>query len=118
MRKKIVAFLAIVLLLGFFYALGKQIFDALDKGKRLDIETEDLARLQKKNFELKKKLAEVQSLQFIEERARNKLNLARPNETVIIIPQEVLDKVLKEWEEEKKTETSPNWQGWLKLFWQ
>lgn len=116
-RRKIIFILFFIILLGLFYALGSQIYDSLQSGKRLDMETEKLIKLQKRNSELKNKLAEVQSIGFIEKEARNKLNLAREGETVIIISQKEIDKVLGL--EKKQTEEIkiPNWQGWLRLFW-
>lgn len=115
MIKKI-AFLGIlVLLLGFFYSLGKQIYDSLEVSNRLDQETEQLVKLQQKNNELKKKLAEVGTINFIEQQARDKLNQARPNETVIIIPPQEIDKILGA-QKEKIAEVIPNWSAWLKLF--
>lgn len=115
-QKKLALILIIILFFGIFYGLSKQILGSLQAGKRLERETEELVQLQKKNIELKKELIEVQTPQFIEREARDKLNFSRPNETVIIIPEEEIDKVLGI--EKKIGETKiPNWQGWLKLFW-
>lgn len=115
-HKKKIIILAMVILLGLLYGLGKQIYQSLQIGSRLDTETETLASLQKKNSELKNQLKDVETIRFIEGEARNKLNLARPNETVVIIPKEVVDKVLNSQIEQQTTQI-PNWQGWLNLFW-
>lgn len=116
MARKALFIIGLVVIAGIFYSLSKQIYDSLKVSRRWDMETEELVRLQKRNEELKKKLTEVQSIGFIEQQARDKLNLARPNETVAVIPKEELDKVLGVMEE-KKVELEPYWQGWLKLFW-
>lgn len=115
-RKKVVLALSLIMLLVIAYGLGKQFYSSLQTGERLEVEIEEVDRLQKRNAQLKKRLEEVQTPQFIEEAARNKLNFSRPNETVIIIPQEEIDKVLNA---EKKVEEIklPNWQAWLRLFW-
>lgn len=115
MVKKVIYILVIIILLGVFYSLGKQIYESLQVGSRMDAETEKLAKLQSKNSELKKKLAEAKTPGFIEQQARDKLNLVRAGETVMIIPQKELEKVLGE----KKIGLPPlpNWQAWLKLFW-
>lgn len=115
-KRKIVFITLFLILLGLFYALGSQIYDSLKSGDRLEQETEVLVHLQKRNMELKNKLTEVQSIGFIEKEARNKLNLARVGETIFLIPQKEIDKVLGV---EKKVEEikTPNWQGWLRLFW-
>lgn len=115
MVKKILVVLACLFTVGLLYSFGNQIIDSLKVSQRLRAETEELIGLQKKNEELKNKLTEVQSLGFLEKQARDKLNLARPNETIMVVPKEQLDKVLGVMEE-KKQEVQAYWQGWLKLF--
>ncbi len=97
------------------YNLIGQIFDALKVGDRLEESAERLHTLEIKNQELKKKLLEVKSPEFIEKQARDKLGLAKEGETIVVIPQEKIDAILgasKKLEELRL----PNWQGWLKLF--
>lgn len=105
-------FLAIVIC----YSLAKQTYDSLQVESRVDQETEKLISLQRQNIELKKQLEEVRGITFIESQARDRLNFSRANETVVIISQEELRKVLGV-ATQKKEEILPNWQGWLKLFW-
>lgn len=116
MIKKVIFTLIILLLIIAFYSLGKQIFESMQAGKRLEQETEALVSLRKKNSELKKRLTEVGSVGFIEQQARDKLNLVRPGETIVIIPRGEIEKILGA-EIEKGVENLPNWQGWLRLFW-
>ncbi|MCL5784073.1 MAG: septum formation initiator family protein [Patescibacteria group bacterium] len=115
MGKKVIFLGIAVLLLGLFYNLGKQVYDSLAVGGRIDQEKENLVKLQQQNVELKKRLSQVGTVQFIEEQARDKLNQARPGETVMVIPQEELSKVLGA-QQKKIEQIIPNWQQWLKLF--
>lgn len=115
MVKKISLIVIFALILGLFYGLGKQFYTSLRSGQRLDQEIDSLTKLQAKNTELKKRLVEIGQVQFIEQQARDKLNLSRPGETVVIIPQAELDKVLG-LQQEVKQAVGPYWQGWLKLF--
>ncbi len=71
-----------------------------------------LSEAKKKNESLQKQLAQVESKEFIEREARNKLNLGREGETVVILPPIT-------------PEISPtptiidnlqNWQKWIKVF--
>lgn len=106
----IILFLALVI-----YYLVNQIYNAYKSGERLSGATESLYNLEIKNRELKKRLTEVRSIEFIEQQARDKLSLGKEGETLVIITQDQLDKVLgvtKGIEEIKL----PNWQGWLRLF--
>ncbi len=109
----------ILAIIGLFIFLGvklsTQFYESLQASKRLDLEVEKVAQIQKRNEELKKTLAEVQSTAFLETQARNKLNYSRNGETVVVIPQSEIDKVLQA--QIKPTEVKvPNWQGWLNLF--
>lgn len=116
-KRKIVFALIFLIILVIFYALGSQIYGSLRSGDRLNQEMEVLVSLQKKNMELKNKLNLVQSVGFIEEEARNKLNLAREGEMVLLISQKRIDQVLGAEKKQVEEIKIPNWQGWLKLFW-
>lgn len=116
MAKKIIFLVILVTFLSLVYSLSRQVYDALRSGARLDQEVEELVKLQQKNSELKEKLTRTQTVKFIEEQTRDKLNMARAGETVMIIPQERIDQIVN-LEKERKVEILLNWQGWLKLFW-
>lgn len=64
---------------------------------------------------LKDKLAEVQKYDFIEQTARDKLNLSQAGETVMVIPPEEVDKIIQEDQPTVVVKKS-NWQGWIDLF--
>lgn len=115
MRKLFIIIVIIIVALVILTSLGRQISNALSSGSRLDQAADELTRIQDKNRKLKEKLAEAKNPQIIESILRDKLNLQRPGETVVIIPEELLNKVLgvKKQVEEIKI---PNWQGWLRLF--
>lgn len=113
--KKIVVFLIFIVILFLAYGLVSQIYSAFQAEKRLSSEFEKLSGLQVKNQELKKTLSEARSPQFLEQMARDKLGLSKDGETVFIIPQEKIDKVLGISEKIGELRL-PNWQGWLKLF--
>ena len=116
MIRKVVIVIIILASFGIFYGLGRQIYDTLQSGKRLDDEASTVTSLQEKNSELKKRLSETQTTEFIERQARDKLNLARPNETIVIIPEAELQKVLGAEKKEDQGSILPNWLGWLKVF--
>ena len=115
MIKKIGFAVVMSLSILFIFNLVGQTNTALQAGSRLDSAADELARLQDQNRQLRQKLAQTQTLDFIEEQARNKLNLVKPNETIVIIPPELITTQL----EQNKPVVTPklaNWQGWLKLF--
>lgn len=115
MIKKALSLLAILIVLFIGYNLIGQILGALRSEERLSQAAWKLHGLEVKNKELKKQLSEIKSTDFIEKTARDKLGLAREGETVVVIPEEALERVLGE---AKKIEEIrlPNWQGWLRVF--
>lgn len=96
------------------YNILTQIMGAVKSGERLSQAAETVYKLEAKNKELKKKLSDIQSPEFIEEQARNKLGLGKIGETVVIIPEETLKLVMNA--SQSAQVRHPNWLGWLKVF--
>ena len=69
-----------------------------------------LAQEKSENARLKARLKEVNSPEFIEEEARNKLFLVKPGESPVILPD------LSPTPKPKKEENIPNYQKWLKFL--
>jgi cell division protein FtsB len=83
-----------------------------DLWKKQDlIKSENLTLEQNKqeNKELKAKLREVQTREFIENEARNKLFLSKPGEKEIILPSATPTP-------KKEVIYIPNWKKWLDFF--
>lgn len=69
-------------------------------------------KLQKKNQDLEKQLHIAESPEFIEKMAREKLNLAKPGETIILVSQQT-----KETSEMQDAHTpQTNWKQWWWVF--
>lgn len=114
MIRKIVLGLIILAILVTVYKLLTQIIDATKSGERLSQAADMVYQLEAKNRQLKNKLVQTQSPQYLEEEVRNKLGLAKKGETVVIIPEEKLKLVLGA---SSAAQTRlPNWLGWLKVF--
>ena len=60
---------------------------------------------------LKEKLHQVNTVQFIENEAREKLGMAKPGEHIVLAPPPVA--VVQK---QPETDYSPTWQKWWKLF--
>jgi len=79
---------------------------------------EKVQELEKENQQLVEKKKYYQSPEFIEEQARDKLNMAKPGETIVILPpnlEEILGKTKKETPAQSASWRT-NWQRWWKLF--
>lgn len=114
MIKKIVLILIVLVCLVVAYSLIKQIIEATKSGERLAKATDEVYRLEKKNKELKQKISQVQSSEFLEAEIRNRLGLAKKGETIVIIPEDKLKLVLGATQSAQIR--LPNWLGWIKVF--
>lgn len=115
MFKKILVIVIIIVAVIILIGLFRQIYAALGTDKRLEELLESVGSLERENKQFKKDLAQAESYDSVEEVARNDLSLAMPNETVIVVPENLIEKAMMP--EEKPVEIAvPNWQGWLKLF--
>lgn len=73
----------------------------------------ELIRQQQENRKLKSELSYVETKEFIEKEARNKLLWVKEGEQQVLIPQDLI-KLSKQSEQGNKDE--PNWEKWIKLF--
>lgn len=115
MPKTLIVIFLVIFSIFILISLARQISEALTSGKRLDHQVEEVSKLQMENRQLKEKLSFVRDFNYIEEIARNKLNLAKPGETVVVIPDQAIKNLLnseKKFEEEKVA----YWEGWMRLF--
>ncbi len=115
MLRKAILGAIILLVLVIAYNLLVQITGALQSGDRLSSQADTVFRLEAKNKELKKKLSQIQSQEFIEQQARDKLGLGKNGETIVIIPDEKIKQVLGTTESAQEARL-PNWLGWFRVF--
>ena len=114
MVRKIALGAIILIIFLIAYNLIVQIMDALRSGERLSGAADKAYLLEVKNKQLKQKLQETQSSEFIEQQARNKLGLSKKGETVVIIPEEKL-KLVMGASQSAEVRLS-NWLGWWRMF--
>lgn len=89
--------------------LVTSIYDLWSKQGVVSRENDSLEKNLAENKELKARLTEVQTKEFIENEARNKLFLAKPGEAEIILPSSTPVP-------QKQVVYIPNWQKWLDFF--
>lgn len=73
---------------------------------------EKLEKAKENNKDLKRQLARVETQEFVEKEARNRLNLAKEGEVVVILPS--ISPILSPTP--TPIDTSANWQKWMKVF--
>jgi len=115
MKSKIINLIIIIAGVFVIVNLTRSINDLLHADDRIKEIEYQVNQLKQKNNELKKQLAEVQSPQYLEKIARDKLGLAKEGETVVILPQNSLagPEQVNSVEVEKNL---PDWQKWRNLF--
>ncbi len=121
--------LRLLLLLFLFYmvvSLTRSAIYLSGKGKILDDARQKLSQAQEKNAELKKKLEEVQSQEFIEKEAREKLDMSYDGESVVMfVRRGKADETpcrdarsCVSTSSASSPDPSPNWLKWWRLIWE
>ncbi len=111
MKNKAFAYLTIIIAIFIIINLSRSTLGLLRKGEVLTSTQKRLSEASSENEKLKKELQEVQSKAYIEKQAREKLNLGKTGEIVIImpsIPSSPLERI--------QEKTLPNWRKWLEIF--
>ena len=114
MKKRLINFAILIIGLGLIVNLSRDIWRLLKAGDQVKFAQQRLEEAEKEHQGLLEKEKYYQSEEFVEEEARNKLNMSRPEETVVILPPNVGELVGRV--EAKEAEVIPNWQQWFKLF--
>ncbi len=111
--KYVVVILSILLIT----SLARNVLRIQKAGGGIEKAKERVDKLTQQNQELKVKVEEVRSDEFIERQLRDKLNLAKEDEIVIVLPDdETLRKLAPKHVEEEESLPDPNWKKWVKLF--
>ena len=106
----IMIFISIILIL-VIVSIIRSIYSLWQK-EHLVIEQEQLKeKLVQEQKQLQAKLKYVENPEFIEQQARNKLNLQKEGEAVVVLP-----KNLTKAKVDIPPQAVPVWQQWLKLF--
>jgi len=114
MKKRLITLLIYSVSLFIIVNISRSIYSLWQK-RHLLVEQEQVKQqLEKENQQLAEDLNQAQSPQFIEKQAREKLNLKRPGEIVVILPEKL--KQEKEQEQAEPETDLPNWQKWWGLF--
>lgn len=113
--KRLIYFIAILVGMYLIISLSKSLIDAWRRERRIEEAQETLSSEKKKFDELTLKKKEVESQEFIEKQAREKLLLGKPGESQVIIDQLLLE-ALEGTKSAETLDNRPNWQKWWDLF--
>lgn len=82
------------------------------RGEIIKQTQENLEKAKEDNEDFKRQLAKVESQEFIEKEIRNRLNLVKEGEVIIILPS--ISPISSPTP--TPVDTSANWQKWVKIF--
>lgn len=111
---RLLAFLALILGIWLVVALSRDLWQLLNKKDRIEKMIVKKENLLTENQGLKEKLNYVESEEFVEKEAREKLNMAKEGETIVVLPEKIT--VADPRTSRPAAENLPNWQQWLNLF--
>jgi cell division protein FtsB len=73
--------------------------------------------LKQQNLDMEKRLQEENTAEFMEKQLRDKLNMVKTGEIVVILPDpEIVRKYAPKVEEKEIALPDPNWKKWMKTF--
>lgn len=111
-NKKILKILTLIFCLYMIVTTTKAIFDLWKAGDKLTEREFRVATLEREKEDLLRQKARVENKNYWEKVARDKIGLSKPNEQILIIPQELL----KDYAPEATPAAVPTWQQWLRLI--
>lgn len=106
----------VICLIGILLAvnLARGVFGLWKSTDRIRVIEDKLKEAEAKNENLRQKEAFYRSDEFVEQEARNKLNMAKNGETIVIMP-ENLEEALG-MVKPLPTSPIPNWKRWVEVF--
>lgn len=111
--KKILFIITIIASVLIINNLAHSIYDLWHKKDLIGKAEQELIRQKQENIRLKSELSYVESREFIEKEARNKLLWVKQGEQQVLVPQDLI-KGHESSEQENKEEA--NWKKWWELF--
>lgn len=114
--KRLIYFIVVLIGVYLIINLSKSLVDMWGREKRIEEAQKTLSAEKKKFDELTLKKKEVESQEFVEKQAREKLLLGKPGESQVIIDQLLLEALEGTTSAKESEDARPNWQKWLELF--
>lgn len=123
--KKKVSFAIVIFLVGIALAafISTKAVKEAYRSRKIEKEIEDLKKeaekIQNENNQLSQKIAYLQTPEFQEKIAKEKLNLQKPDENVVVVKQAVSqpqEEIPIQNQVEQVAQNIPNYQKWWNLF--
>ena len=110
--KKPVKILLFLLALYSIFNISRSVWRIYRRGDRLMELRREIENLKEEKKRLQEEIVYRQSPEFIEKEARDRLNMVKEGERVVILPAELTPPSTKEKKTSKEVVTEPNWKQW------
>ncbi len=114
LHNKLLQILIILVGVALIVNLSRDIIRLLHSADEIKQAAQRVEELEKEKESLTQKNEYYQSESFVEEEARDKLNMAKEGETIVILPPNI--KEILGTSSSQLVEPPPNWRQWLNLF--
>ncbi|HLC44522.1 MAG: hypothetical protein A2722_03465 [Candidatus Doudnabacteria bacterium RIFCSPHIGHO2_01_FULL_50_11] len=115
-KSKLFLFLLLITLGTFSYFFAQELKDRYDIEREIRSLQGQIAKLEQGNTNLTNLIQYLKSPGYQEKELRSKLNLQRPGEHVVVLPQESTSSAIDLAIEGRTSEHEPNWRKWWNYF--
>jgi len=116
-KKRVLAYVVLVLSILASVKLVKDIIKLRSADNRLIEAEEELIAANQEQIELKQQLVEIEDRSWWEKQVRNVLKMAKPNEVVVVVPEEIKNSRVSQIVDESEIISEiPNWQQWWQIL--
>lgn len=112
MKHRLIGWFLLIICVLLSLSLVRSVRRWSDRREIIENAQQKLDKVKNENEALTRELAKTQTPEFIEKQAREKLNMAKEGETVVILPQ--INPTLSPTP--TPIDTSANWEKWVKVF--
>ena len=118
MKNRPIRFFLFFLGIWLVVSLSRDLWQLLQKRGRVEKMVVKKEELVVENLALKEKLEYVESEEFTEKEAREKLNMSKEGEVVVVLPEKITTADFQSANQQNQltSENLPNYQQWLRLF--
>lgn len=115
MKQKIIRIFTLIIGVFLVISLTRSIIDLWQKGSAYDREEQRFAKARLENEQLISQYERIQTPEYVEQEARDKLGLTKEGEIVVVLPQ---DTALTEKDMNPSIDLTnlPIWQQWIKVL--
>ncbi|MAG59169.1 hypothetical protein CMO96_00025 [Candidatus Woesebacteria bacterium] len=115
--RKYLKYITLIVSLFVIVSVARSTIKLLGKDDSIGEAQKRVEELEREQAELLELREQIESEEFVEREARERLGLAKEDEVVVVLPEDdVLRRLAPPDEEEEFVEEAPIWKRWTKLF--